>query len=260
MFPSIVIFGIILSAFAAPTHAALKTQIIEYKEGDTVLEGYLAYDSSGPAHKPGIVVIHDWLGIGPYSKSRAEQLAKLGYVAFAADIYGKGARPSNPKEAGEKAGSFKSNRPLLRARVQAALAELKKQKRVDSKKLAAIGYCFGGTTALELARSGADVRGVVSFHGGLGSPTPTDASQIKGSVLVLHGADDPYVPEDEVKAFETEMRNAKIDWQIVKYANSVHSFTNPDAGNDNSKGAAYNATADKRSWIAMRDFFDEIFK
>jgi len=143
--------------------------------------------------------------------------------------------------------------------VNAAFEQLKKSQFVDAQKTAAIGYCFGGTTVLELARSGADIDGVVSFHGALATPAPDDAKSIKGKVLALHGADDPFVPPAEVQAFEEEMRKGKVDWQLVAYGNSVHSFTDWNAGNDNSKGAAYNEKADKRSWEDMKDFFSELF-
>jgi dienelactone hydrolase len=245
---------------AANAAAQVKTRVVEYKHGDITLEGFLAWDSKGAAKKPGVVVVHDWMGVGPNVKKRAEQLAALGYVAFAADIYGKGVRPADGKAAAELAGKLKADRALLRARAQAALDELRKQPNVDGAKIAAIGYCFGGTTALELARSGADLLGVVSFHGGLDTPNPADAKNIKAKILALHGADDPFVPEPQVKGFEDEMRAAKVDWQLVKYSGAVHAFTVPEAGSDNSKGAAYNEKADKRSWIAMKDFFDEIFR
>jgi dienelactone hydrolase len=246
--------------FSSVANAAIKTQTIEYKEGDTTLEGYLAYDTAGAAKKPGVLVVHDWTGLRETMKKKAEALAKLGYVAFAADIYGKGVRPTDPTEAGKTAGIYKNNRTLLRARATAGLNELEKQPNVDKSKIAAIGFCFGGTTVLELARSGADINGIVTFHGGLDSPHPEDGKNIKAKVLILHGADDPYVPADQVKAVESELTNAKVDWQLVKYSGAVHSFTIPEAGNDNSKGAAYNERADKRSWQAMRDFFNEIFK
>jgi len=148
----------------------------------------------------------------------------------------------------------------MRARAQAGLETLKSQPMVDAKRLAAIGYCFGGTTVLELARSGADVVGVVSFHGGLDTPNPVDAKNIRGKVLVLQGGDDPFVPPEQVTAFQDEMRKAGVDWQFVTYGGAVHSFTNPASGNDNSKGAAYNAAADRRSWLAMQQFFNELFK
>lgn len=240
--------------------AELKKETIEYKQGDTVLEGYVVYDDAVEGKRPGIIVVHDWMGFGEYGNWRADELAKLGYVALAVDIYGKGVRPKDTKEASEQAGKYKGDRALLRERVLAGLNELKKNPMVDADKTAAIGYCFGGTTVLELARSGADVSGVVSFHGGLSTPTPEDAKNIKAKVLVLHGADDPYVPADEVAAFQKEMRDAGADWQMVYYSGAVHSFTHKNAGNDNSKGAAYNEKADKRSWEDMKQFFGEIFE
>ena len=180
-------------------------------------------------------------------------------MAFGADIYGKGIRPATPEAAGREAGKYRSDRKLLRARAQAGLAELRRQPLVDPGRLAAIGYCFGGTTVLELARSGADLLGVVSFHGGLDTPTPEDAKNIRAKVLALHGADDPHVPPQQVAAFQDEMRKGGVDWQMVIYGGAVHSFTNPDSGNDPSKGVAYNEKADRRSWEAMRVFFAEIF-
>ncbi len=248
----------LLSSSAA--EAAVKTHAVEYRQGDTVLEGLVAYDDAGPARKPGVLVVHDWMGVGPYVKRRAEELARLGYVAFAADVYGKGVRPANAKEAAELAGRYKADRQLLRARALAGLAELRRQPNVLAEKVAAIGYCFGGTTVLELARAGADARGVVSFHGGLDAPDPDDGKAIKAKVLLLHGAEDPFVPEAQVKAVEDELRKGGVDWQLVKYSGAVHSFTNPEAGNDPSKGAAYDARADHRSWTAMRDFLDELFR
>jgi len=249
-----------MTLITSTARAEIVTRTIEYKAGEATLEGLLVQETGGPARKPGVVVVHDWMGVGPYTRGRAEQLAKLGYVAFVADVYGKGVRPTSPKEAGAQAGKFKQDRPLLRARMLAALAELRTQPNVLPGKVAAIGYCFGGTAALELARAGADLAGVVSFHGGLDSPTPADARAIKAKVLVLHGADDPFVPQAEVLAFEEEMRGGGVDWTLVKYSGAVHAFTIPGAGSDNSKGAAYNATADRRSWQAMRDFFDEVLK
>jgi dienelactone hydrolase len=233
--------------------------MIEYKAGDTICEGYLAGDTA-PGQRPGILVVHEWMGLGNFAMAKADELARLGYVALAVDIYGKGVRPADTKEAGALAGKFKGDRPLLRERVLAGLEALKKNEHVDPKRIAAIGYCFGGTTVLELARSGADITGVVSFHGGLDTPTPGDAKNIKCKVLALHGADDPYVPAKEVAAFEDEMTRAGVDWQLIKYSGAVHSFTNPGAGTDNSKGAAYNERADKRSWEAMKQFFAEIFR
>ena len=239
--------------------AKIVTKVVEYRQGDAVLEGYLAYDDATAEKRPGVLVVHEWTGLGPYVQKRVQQLAGLGYVAFGADIYGKGVRPDNPKDAAAIAGKYKGDRKLMRDRVLAGLAELRRQQQVDLGRLAAIGYCFGGTTVLELARSGADVRGVVSFHGGLDTSLPAAAGQIRAKVLALHGADDPFVPPAQVATFQEEMRGAGADWQMVYYSGAVHSFTNPDSGNDPKKGAAYNERADRRSWEAMKLFFAEIF-
>lgn len=247
-------------AAALPASAAVKTEVVEYRDGDQICEGFLAYDDAVKERRPGVVVVHEWMGLGDYAKGRATKLAELGYVAFAADIYGKGIRAKDPKEAGQLAGKYKGDLPLLRSRARAAFDTLAKNSRVDTTKIFAIGYCFGGTTALELARSGAPLAGTVSFHGGLATKDPADAKSIKGPVLALHGAADPYVPPAEVAAFQKEMSDAKVDWQLVSYAGAVHAFTNPGAGSDPSKGAAYDAKADRRSWEAMKAFFAEATK
>jgi dienelactone hydrolase len=248
------VFGV-----GASAHAAVKTEAVAYRHGDTELEGYLAYDDAVQGKRPGILVVPEWWGLGDHAKHSAERLAELGYVAFAVDMYGKGKLTKDPKEAAEWATPFRNDRQLMRDRVTAALDVLRANERVDSARIGAIGYCFGGTTVLELARSGADVKGVVSFHGGLGTPNPADAKNIKGRVLALHGADDPHVPPAEVQAFEQEMRDAKVDWELNAYGGAVHSFTNPAAGDDPSKGAAYNQKAAERSWEAMRYFFATLF-
>lgn len=204
--------------------------------------------------------MHEWKGLNPYAVRRAEGLAKLGYVALAIDMYGKGVRAKTREEAGALAGIYVKDRKLMRARALAGLEVLRRHPRVDPTRLGAIGYCFGGTTVLELARSGADLRGVVSFHGNLSTPTPEDARNIRGKVLALHGADDPSGPPDVVAAFQEEMRQGRVDWQFVAYGGAVHAFTNPEAGNDPSTGAAYNEKADLRSWQAMESFFREIFR
>lgn len=233
---------------------------VEYKQGDTVLEGWSVYDDAIQGKRPAVLVVHQWKGLGDYEKKRAEMLARLGYNVFAADIYGKGVRPQTPQAAGAEAGKYKNDRALLRTRVRAGLDVLASHELTDRKRIAAIGYCFGGTTVLELARSGADIAGVVSFHGGLDSPAPADGKNIKAKVLALHGGDDPFVPAKDLAAFEDEMRQGSVDWQLVAYGGAVHSFTDWDAGNDNSKGAAYNERADRRSWEAMKQLFSELFK
>lgn len=239
------------------THAALKTQEVDYHHGDLTLQGYFAWDTSFKGKRPAVLVVHEWFGHGPYARRRAEELAKLGYLAFAGDMYGKGVYAKDHAEAGKLAGAVRGDRSLMRERAQAALNRIKQNELADPGKLAAIGYCFGGTTVLELARGGADVRGVVSFHGALSTPLP--ASKIDAKVLVLHGAEDGHV-NPELPGFEDEMRKAKADWQLVKYGGAVHSFTVKEAGNDPSKGAAYDEKADKRSWEDMKDFLAELFR
>jgi dienelactone hydrolase len=239
--------------------ATIKTQTVEYRDGNTVLEGYLAYDDALKGKVPAVLIVHEWTGVGPYVKKRAEQIAGLGYVAFAVDIYGKGIRPADANEAAKQAAIYRSDRQLMRRRALAGLEEVKKFSFVDPDRIAAIGYCFGGGVVLEMARSGASLKGVVSFHGNLDTPHPEDANNIKAKVLVCHGADDPYVTWEKVTAFQNEMRNAKVDWQMIIFGNAVHGFTNPENGSDTSKGAAYNRQADMRSWDAMKTFFKEIF-
>lgn len=247
-------------AILPAARAELRTRTVEYHDGDTVLEGYLAFDDAGPGKRPGVLVVHQWKGLGDYEKKRADMLAGLGYVAFAADIYGKGVRPKNAEEAGAIAGSFKKNRSLGRQRANAGLAHLKGLEQVDPKRVAAIGYCFGGTVVIELARSGAELAGVVSFHGGLDSPTPVDGKNIRCKVLALHGADDPFESAADLAAFCDEMRQAKVDWQLIQYGGAVHSFTDWDADGKWNAGAKYNKAADRRSWEHMKQFFAEILR
>lgn len=238
--------------------AKIKIEKIEYTSEGKSFEGLLAYEDSFKEIKAGVVVFHNWMGITAETEAKITELAKLGLVAFAADIYGKEKRPKNTKEAGELVALYKNDRKLLRERVNLALSELKKNKNVDSKKLFATGYCFGGTAALELGRSGADLQGIVSFHGGLSNPTPADAKKIKAEVLIYHGGIDPLVPSSEVEAFKKEMDEAKVTYQFTSFSNTVHSFTEKAAGNDLTIGAAYNALADQRSWEGMKNFFSEL--
>ena len=244
---------------ATSAKAEIRTSVVEYREGNTILEGYLAFDDEIKGPRPAVMVVHAWKGLGEQEKRRARELAELGYVAFAADIYGKGIRPKNNQEAAAQATIYRSNRQLMRDRANAGLRVLKRNRMVTFNQTAAIGYCFGGGVVLELARSGARVDGVVSFHGNLDTPDPEDAKNIRGKVLVLHGARDPLVPIEQVKGFITEMEMAKVDYQLVMYGDAVHSFSDPSAGNDPSTGVAYNARADRRSWQDMKTFFAEIF-
>lgn len=264
MIKSAILFIISIISLAFSQSEAIKkqdiqTKSIEYQHGDVTLQGYLAYDATTTVKRPGILVIHEWWGHNEYAQMRARQLAELGYVAFALDMYGKGKVTNDPQKAAGFAGGFYQDRNLMRERAAAGLAVLAKQNFTDTERIAVIGFCFGGTAALELARSGADLSGIVSFHGGLNTPNPEDAKNIKAPILVLHGADDPYVKGEEVQAFQEEMRNAGVDWQMIYYGDAVHAFTNPAAGGDKSRGTAYNERAARRSWSAMKVFFDEIF-
>lgn len=252
-------FLVMVLGAALGTRATLHTQKLDYKEGGTVLEGYLAYDDAFTGRRPGVLVVHEWKGLSDYEMRRADMLARLGYVALAADVYGKGVRAKTTEEAAALAGRYKKDRALLRRRVIAGLKALKKDPRVDPARVAAIGFCFGGTAVLELARSGADLAGVVSFHGGLGLEPGEKDEPIRAKVLVLTGADDPSAPPPAVAAFEDEMRKAGGDYEVVSYGGAVHGFSNPAHGNDPKTGVAYNAEADRRSWQAMKDFLSEIF-
>ncbi|MGE5299749.1 MAG: dienelactone hydrolase family protein [Acidobacteriota bacterium] len=247
-------------AFAFAAEAKVRTETVEYRDGDTVLEGYLAYDDGMKGKRPGVVVVHEWWGLNDYAMGRAEELASLGYVAFAIDMYGKGVRAKTAEEAGKLAGIYRADRKLMRRRADAGLEVLRKSPLTDTKNIAAIGYCFGGGVVLEMARAGTDITGVVSFHGDLSNPNPADAKNIRASVLVLHGADDPFVKQEQVDAFWDEMKKTSADWQVNIYSGAVHSFTNPASGNDPSKGIAYNEKAALRAWGAMKMFFGEIFK
>ena len=245
-------------AVVSTLSAAIVEKPLEYKAGDVLCEGWQAYDDAMPGKRPGVLIIHQWTGVSDHEKEAARKLASLGYNVLVADIYGKGIRPQ-PPAAGKEAGKYKADRALLRVRANAALDVLARDTRTDASKLAATGYCFGGTAAIELARSGAKVLGVVSFHGGLDSPTPADGKNIKAMVLALHVADDPFVPAQDVAAFEAEMKTSEVDYKLVKYPGAVHSFTHKAAGTDNSKGAAYNADADRDSWFQMRGFLERSF-
>lgn len=255
---AILTFVLVFCAVAA--QAAVKSQAVDYTADGTTFEGYVAWDDAITARRPGVLVIHEWMGLGDHVKAACDSLAALGYLAFGADIYGKGVRPTTPEDAGKEAGKYKEDRALMRARAQAGLRQLRANPAADTNRVAVIGYCFGGTVALELARSGANLRGAVCLHGHVDTPNPDDAQNIKGKVLVLHGADDPFIPSEQLQAFHDEMRNAGVDWQMVYYGGAVHSFTNPAAGTDNSRGAAFNADANRRSWDAMRAFFREVFR
>jgi len=232
-------------------------QPLTYADGATKLAGFVARPAKVKGKVPGVVVIHQWMGLTDHERKVSDDLAKLGYVALAADIYGEGVHPATTGEAGKLAMAYKGDRALYRRRIAAAIETLKAQKGVDGSRIAVIGFCFGGTGALEAARGGLPVKCVVSFHGGLDVPAGYTPGPITAKVLVCHGADDPFVPAKDVAAFQEEMRQAKADYVFVAYSGAVHAFTQKEAGNDNSKGAAYNEAAQRRSWQHMKDFFQE---
>ena len=254
---------IVCLAGALSAHAKLVTQSVAYEQGGVKLSGYLAYDDRqvGENRIPGILVVPEWWGLNDYVKGRAQQLAQLGYVAFVADMYGDGQSTTDAKKAGALAGPFYGS-PLMAERAQAGLDVLLKNKNVDPARVAAIGYCFGGSTVQALAYSGAPVAGIVSFHGGL-IPVPADAAaKTKAKLLICHGAMDPFTSKKALDTFIQAMNDGHFDYQFIMYAGAVHAFTNPEADQATAaglKGVGYNAAADHRSWAHMKAFFAEIF-
>ena len=249
---------IFLSAlFLFVTLAFAQLKPVEYKDGTQVLSGFADNVPKPLNNKAGILILPAWMGIDDHAKDTATRLSDMGYYTFVADIYGVDKRPNNTGEAGKNATYYKNNIADYHRRIQLALDQLIKQG-ANPDEIVVMGYCFGGTGAIEAARTNMKVRGIVSFHGGLGRDESRTIDFIKPKVLILHGADDFYVPETEIKSFQNEMRSEKADWQMVYYANSVHAFTDKNAGTDNSKGAAYNEKADNRSWNAMLDFLKEV--
>ena len=244
-------------AGAGSIEAKLITKPVAYEHAGVKLEGWLAYDDSVQGQRPGVLVVHEWWGLNDYAKHRAEQLAGMGYVAFALDMYGAGVTTSDPKKAGELAGQF-YGKPLMAQRAQAGLDQLLATGLVDAKKVAAIGFCFGGSTCQVLAYSGAPLAGIVSFHGGP-VPAPVGASN-RAKILMLNGAADAFVTKENIVAFEQSLNAGGFDWQWVDYAGAVHAFSNPDAGKFGLPNIAYNEPAARRSWEHMQVFFRELFQ
>jgi dienelactone hydrolase len=256
---------ILIALFAFTTHAAqaaVKGEEVEYKAGATVLKGYLAYDDALKGKRPGVIVVHEWWGHNEYARNRARMLAERGYTALALDMYGDGHQAHHPDEAGKLSGEVRKNLTLAKQRFDAALRVLKKHPSVSARKIAAIGYCSGGSTVIEMARAGKNLKGVVSFHGNLTTEHPASVGKVKTRILVLTGADDPFVPAAQVEAFKKEMDTAKANYRVIAYPGAKHSFTNPDADQYGKKfniPLAYNAEADQKSWAEMQTFFKEIF-
>ncbi len=236
----------------------MHTQKLQYFDGTTPLEAFIAFEEKITAKRPVVIIFHAWRGKDEFVCNKAIELAELGYVGFAADVYGQGVFGSNKEECGRLMAPFVEDRLLLRSRVARAFEEAKKLSVADERKIGAMGFCFGGLCALDLARSGLDVKAVVSFHGLLNPPTKVPEKKIVSKILALHGNDDPMVSLEEQEGFKQEMTKHKVDWQMHIYGNAMHAFTNPDA-HDPGFGTVYNQAADRRSWVAMKDFFQEVF-
>ena len=237
----------------------MKTETFEYKSPELTFRGHLAYDETKTEKRPGVLVTHEAWGLGEHAKSRAERLAQLGYVALAVDMFGGGKQAGSVEEGLQWIKALSEDPKELRSRIRAAYDALAALPQVDKARIAAIGFCFGGSTVLELARSGAPVAGVVSFHGALQTKTPAQPGQVKAKLLVCTGADDPFIPLDQVHAFLDEVKKAGVDYQVIIYGNTKHSFTNPKAGERGMEQLAYSQSSDERSWTAMQSFFHEIF-
>lgn len=250
-----------LAQVAPPIQAKVHTMPVAYQDGDTELEGYLAYDDKVEGARPAVLVIPEWWGLNDYAKKRAEMLAELGYVGFAVDMYGKGNVTKDPKQALQWANAIRSDKDKWLQRIEAGLAKAKEFKQVDAKRIAAIGYCLGGSTALQLALSGADVAAVISFHGALpGDITVAQAKAAKGSILICHGAADSFIKEETAQKFRAVLDEAGADYTFIYYGGAAHSFTNPDADAAKVPGLAYQKAADMRSWAHMRQLLEDKFE
>jgi dienelactone hydrolase len=247
---------------ASLAQAAVQGKEVDYSVEGVTLKGYLAYDDAVAGKRPGVLVVHEWWGHNEYARKRALMLAELGYTALAVDMYGDGKQANHPDDAGKFAGEVSKNMPVAKARFLAALDLLKSDPTVDADKIAAIGYCFGGGVVLSMARMGVDLKGVVSFHGSLGTENPAQPGTVKARVLVCHGAADSFVTVQQIEDFKKEMESAGVDYRFIAYEGAVHSFTNPDAdryAKEFGLGVGYNAVADQRSWVDMQEFFKKIF-
>ena len=255
----------IVLMFAAVVSAApkIKGEPVDYKAGGVTMKGYLAYDENIKGKRPGVLVVHEWWGQNEYARKRARMLAELGYTALAVDMYGEGKQATHPDDAAKFSSETMKNFDTAKARFEAAMAFLKKQRTVDPERIAAVGYCFGGGVVLNMARQGEDLKAAASFHGSLAAVKRATAGKVKAKIRVYNGEDDKFTPQQAIDAFMQEMRDAKVDFQFINYPGAIHSFTNPDADELGKKFGlpmAYNAEADKRSWEDMTNFFTEVFK
>ena len=242
-----------------PPRARVQTREVEYRQGDTVLKGFIAWNDAATGKRPGVLVVHEWWGLNEHARNQARRLADAGYVGFALDLYGNGKVTTHPKDAQAFVAEATKDPAVLAARFNAALDVLTKDPRVDTTRIAAIGYCFGGAVALGMARAGAPLAAVVTFHGALSTQTPAQRGKVKARILVLAGGADPFVPPEQVDAFKKEMQAAGAHFEVVSYPGAKHGFTNPDAATYGMEQLAYNATADRESWAAMLKLFREVF-
>jgi dienelactone hydrolase len=268
--PAVALAPVVLAALAAaapavpapavPAAGELETLPVPYRDGDATLEGHLAWDGARPGPRPVVLVVHEWWGLGDHARRSAERMAALGYLGFAVDMYGKGMLTKDGKQAGEWSGALRKDPAAVERRLRAALAALKDRPEADLGRVACIGFCFGGTVSLEAAWAGLDLRAVVSFHGNPTAPPAGKAKGVKASILVLHGADDPFVPRETIDGFEAAMKEHGLDWAFVSLGGAVHSFTNPEADGSFSAGAKYHAVAARRSWAFAEGFLEERLK
>ena len=243
----------------SPRSATVKTRELEYRQGDIVLQGFVAWDDAARGRRPGVLVVHEWWGHNEHARNQARRLAEAGYVGFALDMYGKGKVTSHPQEAQAFVSEATKDPAVLAARFNAALEQLKRDPHVDTTRIAAIGYCFGGAVVLGMARSGADLAAVVTFHGALATTSPAQPGKVKARILVLAGGADPFVPPEQVDAFKREMEAAGARFEVIDYPGAKHGFTNPDAGKYGMPQLAYDGAADRGSWAAMLKLFNEIW-
>jgi dienelactone hydrolase len=247
--------AMLIGALATPSHAAVKSRVVDYEAGGVPLRGYLAWDDAAKGRRPGVLVVHEWWGHNQHARNAADKLAKAGYVAFALDMYGRGKVTTHPDSAQAFAAEAMKDATAVPGRFDAALAVLKADSHVDGSRIGAIGYCFGGAVVLNMARAGEDLKAVGTFHGALATQHPAEPGKVKAKLLVQTGADDPMVNADAVAAFEMEMKAAGANLRVISYPGAKHSFTNPDADKSGVPGLAYNASADQKSWAELIKFF-----
>jgi dienelactone hydrolase len=249
-----------LLALATVSQAGVKTREIQYAVGDSTFQGYVAWNDSVQGRRPGILVVHEWWGHNAHARHQAERLAEAGYVGFALDMFGKGKLAEHPADAQAFVAEATKDPAVAKARFDAARAILEKDPHVDPKRIGAIGYCFGGGVALDMARAGEDLEAVATFHGVLATEHPAEKGKVKAPLLVMAGAEDPFVPDSQVVAFEREMKNAGAKFKVIRYPGARHSFTNPDAGTHGMEALQYNAEADRKSWAELLKFLKATMK